>query len=687
MVISNPVSKSELKNLGVKAFKMKAERFAPQAARQTLEKCEFLTDNGSVYAALLHFNSGFLLLAADDAVTPVLAYDFNNNIDLDDVAPATLQLIEQYRNEILAVRRNKLAPDADATRLWNALRNGPLRDNDTDTIESTSVGPLLKSTWNQNKFYNFFSPYDEEAPAGYDNKTPNGCVAVAMSQIMYYYRYPKTGMGSHTNYSNYGNFYVNFAQQIYNYDAMCDKLKYFNTEVAKLIFHCGVSVDMMYGADGSGAYSHDVPGAMSAYFGYSNASQHVSKYEYYNSSWNNLLKQELDLLRPIYYSGYSEEGGHAFVCDGYQDDHFHFNFGWGGQGNGFFVTSSTSSDETVTGGYSGYQTAIIKLYPREDKYPEYCNDRLITAYNGTLEDGSGHSNYADNLYCTYIIANNAQFSVDVSLSSFETQQNRDFLRFWDKHPSNNNLLLELSGEMPSNVDYYFETDSLYITFETDDSISASGWRFSYQVSRDVIGCGNMQTYENSGTIVSNRDGEEYYKDNANCSWNIRPYNTEYLKFTFEQFEVSPEDHLDFYDLTTYPHTLLESFSGDNYPTSPIIINHGRVRVNFVSDNYLNDKGFKIHWESDNLEAIKDPAAELPVEVYPNPASDKLNLLVGDLYKVDVAIFDNVGKCLYHLVSQGNDHIQIPTNELSNGIYIVRLSSGNTTVHKKVVVKH
>ena len=404
------LTKNEMLTLGTRAFQQKAAGICPEATSYSYRDCDYLRDGGNVYAAVLHFSRGFLILSAEDAVMPVLAYGFTDDIDVDNLAPGVETFLSQYRDEIAAVRRLQLPASERIQEAWKELRN-PTRATLTETI----VSPLITARWNQSKYYNYYSPRDEESPGGYDGKVPNGCVAVAMAQLMYYFRYPENGSGSHTNYTwDYGNFYVNFAQQHYNYDAMCDQLNFYNNEVAKLIFHAATSVDMSYGADGSGAQSFDVPHAMSTYFRYNSDSHFRQKHDYSDSAWRQMLKTDLDVARPLYYSGYSESGGHAFICDGYNsDDYFHFNFGWGGSGNGYFITQS--SDDNAVGGYNHGQCSIFNLHPPYNNYPNYCEGHEITATEGTLEDGSGNLNYQDNTYCTYFIAQPMQYAVSVTL--------------------------------------------------------------------------------------------------------------------------------------------------------------------------------------------------------------------------------------------------------------------------------
>lgn len=680
MMSARTLTKNEMTTLGTRAFQQKAQQICPEAASYSLKDCEYLRDGGEISMAVLHFDHGFLLLSAEDAVMPVLAYDFTNDIDLSNLAPGVEFLLSQYQNEIAVARSENLAQSERVAEAWRELRH-PSRSVTTEVV----VAPLITARWNQNKYYNYYSPQDENAPGGYDGKVPNGCVAVAMSQIIYYYRYPESGTGSHTNYTyDYGSFYVNFAQQHYNYEAMDDQLSSYNNEVAKLIFHCATSVDMGYGADGSGAYSHDVPAALSTYFRYNTDSQYRHKNSYSDSAWHVMLKTDLDAKRPIYYSGYSESGGHAFVCDGYNsDDYFHFNFGWGGSGNGYYVTQSNDSVNNAVNGYEHGQNAIFNLHPLYNNYPRYCEDKTITSTNGTLEDGSGNLDYQNNTYCTYVITGQLQYAVDITLKKLSSQENHDYLRFWNGHPSQDSLLAELSGSV-SNFSHQFSTDSLYITFETDDSVTAEGWHLSYHSLREGIGCGVYNTHDHTGVIYDNSGDDYNYRDNMTCRWMIRLSNVPFITFTFEELDISPEDHLEFYDMATYPYELLGSFTGNENPGT-VTYYASKIQVAFNSDNYLNAAGFKVLWSASDV-GIEDFVTEM--SVLPNPASDILHITLSEpLDHSVVTLYNMVGQAVFAQEYDNADHIEIPVNQLTNGIYVLSMESGGRTLHHKIVIRH
>ncbi|MFP4341070.1 MAG: C10 family peptidase [Cyclobacteriaceae bacterium] len=126
-----------------------------------------------------------------------------------------------------------------------------------------------------------------------------------------------------------------------------------NEPVALISFHAGVAVNMNYGVNSSGAAGAVlVAPALQQYFQYE--AQMACRDGYIQQQWVELLKSELDAGRPMYYEGLGNGSGHAFVCDGYQNDEFfHFNWGCGGMMDGFYYINDLSTAELGTGGGNG----------------------------------------------------------------------------------------------------------------------------------------------------------------------------------------------------------------------------------------------------------------------------------------------------------------------------------------------
>ena len=317
---------------------------------------------------------GFVVVSAEEKVKPVLAYSTSGSFDVEKMAPGFGFTLSSYIDEIDFVRENNIAATSDIKKEWAMVESsGRITEN-----RNAGVGPLLTTTWNQNYPYNSLCPVDT---AGHGDHVYAGCVATAMAQVMNYWGYPTTGSGSHSYVPfswiyeqtyTYDEQTANFGETFYNFDMMPDDLDSLSTEeeiynIALLQWHCGISVDMMYSPEGSGAYSEDVPYAVSTYFGY-NYPDMLDMWYYNNDEWAEALKMELDQLRPMYYSGSDDSGlgGHAFVCDGYDENNFfHFNWGWSGRDDAFCAIGALNTTKYA---FNQWNMAIINFYPEEDYY-------------------------------------------------------------------------------------------------------------------------------------------------------------------------------------------------------------------------------------------------------------------------------------------------------------------------------
>jgi len=293
---------------------------------------------------------GWVLLSADDRVQSVLAYSTYGHFNVEEVKSVPFYFwFQGYADEIshaISSKTDKMHPS------WSI--------NYYQKSKGESVEPLIQVNWNQSAGWNEYCPADPNGPGGHAYA---GCVAVAMAQCMSVFKYPTRGYGEHS-YTDptYGNQYVNYSQQEYNWDLMPATTA--NEHVAKLLYHLGVSVNMNYGADGSGAYSQNVPYAIKTYFDYTSRAKIVSKSSYTDEDWRALLTSELLAGRPIYYSGDGNDGqaGHAFCLDGVnQNGLFHFNWGWSGSYNGYYSIGSLTPGSY---NFSFNQEAVINFEPR-----------------------------------------------------------------------------------------------------------------------------------------------------------------------------------------------------------------------------------------------------------------------------------------------------------------------------------
>ena len=329
---------------------------------------------------------GFVIISNNTVLPPVLGWSDQGSFpDLDEAPENFLSWIEHYSEMIDFAVQNGIVPESKIQRQWDEAAQGVFGSREAQT-----VSPLTTTRWNQDCFYNEYCPATQGGwwwggPCGHCYA---GCVATAMAQVMKYWNYPETGFGSHSYvHSEYGEQSANFAATTYHWDEMPDDVWNYNDAVATLLYHCGVSVNMNYSGSGSGAQSQDVETAMRSYFGYCGA-KYRQKSSYQEEAWIAMLKAELDLSHPIYYSGANGDSGHAFVCDGYDNnDYMHFNFGWSGSGDGYYSTYDVN-------GFNQGQAVVTNLFPVSIQADD--NGIIYVSEDGT-GDGSSWGNATNKL--------------------------------------------------------------------------------------------------------------------------------------------------------------------------------------------------------------------------------------------------------------------------------------------------
>lgn len=299
---------------------------------------------------------GFMLLSADDAAVPLVGYSETNGFSPEAMPENVASWISLY-----------------ATQIQEARGKTPYRAAKRRAGEKAEIAPMLTTTWNQT------SPYNNLCPIVYGSRAVTGCVATAMAQVMKYWEYPRVGQGSIT-YSPTSmdtELSMDFSATEFDWANMLDKYSWNAkgvsvTAVATLMKACGYSVKMTYTGGSSGAYSHDIANALKTYFGYDKGAARQARSQFNSQeAWNNMIYSELQNVGPVILNGQSAEGGHCFVCDGYDGNgYYHINWGWGGLSDGYFLLDYLTPGETGTGGgsgkYDGYnmqQDAVTGIMP------------------------------------------------------------------------------------------------------------------------------------------------------------------------------------------------------------------------------------------------------------------------------------------------------------------------------------
>ena len=305
---------------------------------------------------------GFVIIAGDDAVTPVLGYTSTGSFDAENLPDGLKDLLKSYERQIAALGDNYVA-------------------NQTATRAAFTGEKLLKTAeWNQ------MAPFNKYTPSNY----VTGCVATAGAIVMKHHGYPAKGTGSHSYTLNGKTLTANFGHD-YDWANMPTKYTVGNDEafdgVARLMSDLGVAVEMQYDKDGSGASMEDLLTALKKYFGYSKYARLLAIADLGAEVWNDRLRAEIDANRPILYSAVdSNKGGHSFVIDGYKDESFSVNWGWGGYCDGFYRIGALNPE---TGGkplgdkYNLSQSAVFSLQPSDGE--EVISNLGFIKVDGYLE--------------------------------------------------------------------------------------------------------------------------------------------------------------------------------------------------------------------------------------------------------------------------------------------------------------
>ncbi len=505
------------------AMPMMAERVTPETAQKVAQT--FLNNNGAKSAQLTDLSKiagfpnlyiftaepGFVVMAADDCVQPILGYSLTGNFVAENMPENAHSWLQGYSDEIQYAIDSKMKASAETSKLWKDLIDGNSKAGKATPV----VNNLLSTTWDQNPLYNNLCPYSNY----YSQLTVTGCVATAMAQIMKYWGYPSNGIGSHSYthtayYDENGNYHdamgelsADFGNTVYDWNNMPASLNSNSTNdqinaVATLMYHCGVSVEMDYGViqiGGSGAVTAYVANALQTYFNYQTCTFRT-KANYSENQWIQMLKDELDAGRPLQYSGRGT-GGHSFVCCGYDsDNYFYFNWGWSGHNDAFYALNNLVPGSGGAGGgsysFTNDQAAIFGIQPatlieaptnltytlsgQQDvtlnwdpasgasSYNVYRNGELVG--NTTSTTFSETAPYGNNSYYVRALDSNGQQSLPSNTVTFTIDYPTPIVTDLTANLSGNNA--NLSWTAPEWC--YPETPSATLTYGAESSNSSVG---------------------------------------------------------------------------------------------------------------------------------------------------------------------------------------------------------------------
>ena len=445
-------------------------------------------DRADFYVFNTKGGDAFVIVAGDDRAEEILAYG-DRALDMNRIPENMRWWLDQYTRQMEYLYANPKLEVMTPTKL-NA---GQL---------TLTVSPLMSSTWDQE------APYYNQCPTRNNSRCLTGCVATAMAQVMYYWKYPAAApaLAAYTTSTRKISMpalpgtTLDWSNMRDSYSGSYTTAQ--GNAVATLMLYCGQSCLMDYdisSAGGSGAYCEDQLTGMIA-FGYNSGATCIDRDNYSASAWNAMMQEDLAAGRPILYAGDdSWAGGHAFVVDGWNGSKYHVNWGWSGDGDGYFALDAFSVDGYT---FSSYQQMLYQIYPEGtaiEKYDPVMADASnvgTTSFKATWTDQTPSENVTD--YTLYVQA-------------------------YD--PNCETLLTETFGGVTATNDGTTRIES-----SLDDYCDNAGWTGSYvyQAGGGGLKLGNSS---NGGSVTTPALDMSTSGGTITVKFNAKTYNTDATTLT------------------------------------------------------------------------------------------------------------------------------------------------------------
>lgn len=364
------------------------------------------TVGADYYAYNIGNGNGYVIVSGDDDAEDVLGYADNGTISTEEMPENMKGWLEGYARQIEFLKQKSSSKTARKKAASSTIGTAAYRFY--QPTYSSAVDSLLG-----NIKYNQKAPYYYNCPKITDTCCVTGCVATAMAQVMTKWKYPASATGF-INYTTRGTKIAVTANASSTYDWTKFSDRYSTKsnigkdtiEVEKLMFDCGVSVQMNYNLaskGGSGAYSNDACKALINNFGYGDAII-LFKDNMNADKWEKTLKAELDAGRPVIYSGHGSKGGHTFVCDGYDiSGKYHFNWGWSGVMDGFFALTALNPQNKYNNfEFNSYNDMVLQIDPTKPDAPDENYNLLMENVSGLKTNTDGTIDFNLPLYNGYV---------------------------------------------------------------------------------------------------------------------------------------------------------------------------------------------------------------------------------------------------------------------------------------------
>lgn len=635
-----------------------------------------IAEDGDTLMYVFNSENSYVVISGDKRVPPVLAFSDHQLYNAEDVIPPVKMWLDNYQQQLRQLKSQPIAQNLHAG--WRHLTEG------RSAFKGTSeVLPLMKSHWGQGTFYSYYCPRDY---AGENNRVVTGCVATAMAQLIYYYRFPEYGVGSYSyTDSTYGVQSADYGNTHYDFSAMCDDPTSVNLAISTLMYHCGVGVDMVYGPDGSGMYNHSAARVLRTFFKYSPETQYVFR-DSTDLDWDSLIVSHLERNMPLYYAGWSNPNinGHGFICDGYKmvgsNYYYHFNFGWDGSADGYFYTNGLNLSGT---NFNLAQELIINAYPDTTLY-EYpvaqplTGTKVLTSVAGSFTDGTqAFETYRPNMDYTWIIRPQSDDFSSISLKIEYDIATGDSLLVSFNDPAIATMAFSDSMGTLTNT---WDCTEIIVRLVTDDSLAASGIRASYNAVVQPFCEGQVVKTSATGTIEDG-SGSNNYRPFSTCKYRIivPAYDAIQLHFDYLDLEEG-HDFLRVFNNNFSDDDLLATLTGSMSDTT-LTFYVPRLALMFETDEQNNADGFKFTYRAGHVGVDNQEIPE--IAIYPNPVSDKL-FIHGDGEISSVVVRDMLGRVVRLSTEQNGNGYALSVADLPDGMYLLQFNHKNQTITRKFI---
>ncbi len=315
---------------------------------------------------IVNTDRGYVIVAGDDRAREILAYGDGQIENINDLPEAMQLFLNKYQKQMEYLQANP-----------------GIKVKTRMATRGISVAPLLTTAWSQGKPYNMKTP---KKGYGNDPYCKVGCSAVALAQVMNFWKYPASSPAL-PGYTTETHEYVMPAlpEYTFDYDNLLDTYRT-NTDqysdavidaIGYLMLYTGYAMNMDYATDRSGAEYDEIEQAIRT-FGFDPGYSIEMKLDYDDGTvnytdeeWAQLIQSELIAGRPLVYCSFDMQSdstaiaGHAFNVDGYDADNdmYHVNFGMSADKNTYYALDAFTLDNGMTV-YDFYPLLFAGLQPR-----------------------------------------------------------------------------------------------------------------------------------------------------------------------------------------------------------------------------------------------------------------------------------------------------------------------------------